>query len=123
MQSSELHSSLQRYIALDYIQRRMTSLGVVCDNKFLHHEGHGLVLASSPGPKRGPGTHCLRMRQSVPRFLVHRIFLCIPALAIADYAYYSADREVYGRRSKHDNREATWPIGLLINIQTVYGNS
>ena len=30
-------------------------------------------LASSPGPKRGPGTHCLRMRQSVPRFLVHRI--------------------------------------------------
>ena len=26
----------------------------------------------------GPGTHCLHMRQSVPRFLVHRIFLCIP---------------------------------------------
>ena len=31
-------------------------------------------LASSPGPKRGPGTHCLRMRQSVPKILVHRIF-------------------------------------------------
>ena len=37
------------------------------------------TVASSPGPlkiereKRGPGTHCLRMRQSVPKILVHRI--------------------------------------------------
>ena len=37
----------------------------------------GIVIASSPGPKRGPGTHRLRMPQSVPRFLVHRIFLRI----------------------------------------------
>ena len=37
----------------------------------------GIVIASFPGPKRGPGTHHLRMRQSVPRFLVHRIFLRI----------------------------------------------
>ena len=30
-------------------------------------------LASSPGLKRGPGTHCLHIRQSVPKILVHRI--------------------------------------------------
>ena len=34
----------------------------------------GVELASSPGPKRGPGTHYLRMRQSVPEIPVHRIF-------------------------------------------------
>ena len=39
-----------------------------------HFTGVALNLASSPGPKRGPGTHCLRMRQSVLKILVHRIF-------------------------------------------------
>ena len=34
-----------------------------------------MELASSPGPKRGPGTHCLCMRQSVPRISVHCILL------------------------------------------------
>ena len=36
MQSSELDSSLHAAaaIALDYIQRRVTSLGVVCDHLF-----------------------------------------------------------------------------------------
>ena len=85
-----------------------------------------LWLASSPGPKRGPGTHCLRMSQSVPRFLVHRIFLCIPVrislrnwlLSQSSTIHYSADREVYGNRCKHDNCETTWPIVLL---RTVYG--
>ena len=45
--------------------------------------------------------------------------------ALADYTYStcSASCEVYGKRCKHNNREATWPIVLLINIQTVYGNS
>ena len=32
---------------------------------------------SSPGQKTGPGVHCLRIHQIVPRFLVHHIFLYI----------------------------------------------
>jgi len=31
-------------------------------------------LASSPGRKRRPGTHCLHMRRIVPEFQVYRLF-------------------------------------------------
>ena len=47
----------------------------------------------------------------------HYVIRKLVALAIADKYIHSADREVYSKRCKHDNREATWPIVLLIEYK------
>ena len=40
-----------------------------------------------PSEKRGPGTHCLRMCQSVPKILVHHIILLLRNSNLSAYDY------------------------------------
>ena len=74
-------------------------------------------LASSPGhlgegEKKRPGIHCLRMRQNVPKILVHRKFFSKPLRLrlrnpVNRAQYYYAN---------------TWRSDLLISIQIEYGD-
>ena len=69
-------------------------------------------LVPRPFGGGGPGIHCLRMRQNVPKILVHRKFFSKPLRLrlrnpVNRAQYYYAN---------------TWRSDLLISIQIEYGD-